>query len=143
MSEPSATRATVTGDGGDAKYVQRIRTGRHALLADAPAEEGGKDAGPSPTEYVMSGLGACTAMTLRMYAERKGWVLGTVTVNLELRQENGGRRIERSVSISAALDESQRARLAEICEKTPVTLLLKRGIEISTSLKSTPPELNP
>ncbi len=139
MSEQSAKRlahAKAVGDSSDAKYVQTIRSGRHSLLADEPAEDGGKDAGPSPRDYVMCGLGACTSMTLRIYAERKGWQLGIVNVEVELREANGSPRIERGVSISAHLTESQLARLAEICERTPVTLLLKRGMEISTSLRS-------
>ena len=137
MSEQVARRiahATVVGNSGDAKYAHKVRTGRHSLFADEPAEGGGKDVGPSPTDYVVSGLGACTAITLRMYAERKGWDLGTVTVDVELWIESGKNRIERKVALSGRLDESQRARLAEICEKTPVTLLLKRGVEISTTL---------
>ena len=137
MSEQAGKRvahATAIGDSGDAKYVQRIQCGRHSLLADEPPEGGGKDAGPSPTDYVTCGLGACTAMTLRMYAERKGWQLGIVTVDVGLWRDDGNSRIERRVSVSARLDETQRARLADICERTPVTLLLKRGIEVSTSL---------
>jgi len=107
-------------------------------FSEQTAEGGGKDVGPSPTNYVICGLGACTAMTLRMYAERKGWQLGIVTVDVEFWQDDRNSRIERRVSVSARLDETQHARLADICERTPVTLLLKRGVKISTTLSHEP-----
>ena len=84
---------------------------------------------------VLSGLGAFTSITLRMYAERKGWSLGTVTVRLKLFREETGIRIEREVALGAELDDDQRARIADICERTPVTLALKSGIAIRTTLK--------
>jgi putative redox protein len=126
---------TVAGEADAARYVQKIQAGRHALLADEHATLGGADAGPDPFEYVLSGLGACTSITLRMYAERKGWRLGAVTVRLKLFREETGIRVERAVTVGGELDDDQRARLADICERTPVTLALKPGIEISTTLK--------
>lgn len=126
---------TVVGEGGAPKYVQKIHADKHELLADEHASLGGADAGPGPFAYVLSGLGACTSITLRMYAERKGWTLGTVTVQLQFFREETGIRIEREVAFGAELSEDQRARLADICERTPVTLALKGGIEIRTTLK--------
>jgi len=125
---------TVVGKAGAPKYVQQIQSGRHALLADEHAALGGADAGPGPFAYVLSGLGACTSITLRMYAERKGWELGAVTVRLRFLREEAGIRIEREVAFDGALSAEQRERLAEICEKTPVTLALKSGIAIATTL---------
>ena len=126
---------TVVGEGDAPKYLQRIRTGKHELLADELASLGGADAGPAPFVYVLSGLGACTSITLPMYAERKGWNLGTVTVRLRLFREETAIRVEREVAIGGALDDDQRARLADICARTPVTLALKSGIEIKTTLR--------
>ena len=126
---------TVVGEDDAPNYIQKIRAGRHALLADEHAALGGADAGPNPFAYVLSGLGACTSITLRMYAERKGWRLGAVTVRLKLFREETGIRVEREVAVGGELDDDQRARLADICERTPVTLALKSGIEIRTTLE--------
>ena len=126
---------TVVGAGDAPKYVQKIHAGRHELLADEHAALGGADAGPVPFAYVLSGLGACTSITLRMYAERKGWSLGDVTVGLKLFREETGLRVEREVSVGGGLSEDQRARIADICERTPVTLALKSGIGIRTTLR--------
>ncbi len=128
---------TVVGEGDAPKYVQRIHAGRHELLADEHAAVGGADAGPDPFALLLSGLGACTSITLRMYAERKGWNLGGVTVRLKLFREESGIRAEREVAIGRELSEDQRARIADICERTPVTLALKSGIAIRTTLRST------
>lgn len=119
---------------GEANYVNHIRAGKHELMADEPPALGGTDAGPPPFGLVLSGLGACTSITLRMYAQRKGWGLGTISVRLKMLKEGDAQWIEREVSFSAALDEEQRARLAEICEKTPVTKALKSGVAIHTRL---------
>lgn len=126
---------TVVGDAEAPKYVQMIHAGKHELLADEHTSLGGEDAGPGPFAYLLSGLGACTSITLRMYAERKGWSLGTVTVRLRFLREETGIRIERDVAVGGALNDDQRGRLADICERTPVTLALKSGIEIKTTLK--------
>jgi putative redox protein len=118
----------------DAGYAVAVRAGHHSLSADEPASAGGTDSGPSPYGLLLAALGACTSITLRMYAERKGWQLGTVEVELHLLKEAAAERIERRVHLSAPLEEAQRARLADICERTPVTLTLKRGVAIGTTL---------
>lgn len=124
-------RASVTA--GDAPYRHDIRTGRHVLIADEPAHAGGADAGPAPYDFLLAGLGACTAITLRMYAERKQWDLGRLTVELQLlKNKEGETRIERQLASDAALDDAQWQRLLEIAEKTPVTLTLKSGATIAT-----------
>jgi putative redox protein len=127
---------TVVGEGDAPRYAQKIHTGDHDLLADEHVSLGGADAGPGPFAYVLSGLGACTSITLRMYAERKGWTLGTVTVRLQLFREETGIRVEREVALGAALTGDQRTRIADICERTPVTLALKSGLGIKTTLKA-------
>jgi putative redox protein len=126
---------TVVGEADAPNYVQKIQAEKHALLADEHATLGGADAGPNPFAYLLSGLGACTSITLRMYAGRKGWRLGGVTVRLKLFREETGIRVEREVAVGGELDDDQRARLADICERTPVTLALKSGMEIRTTLE--------
>ena len=129
-----SARVTVVGDTADPKYIQHISSGSHQLVSDEPLKLGGGDAGPAPFDYLLTSLGSCTSITLRMYAERKGWSLGVVTVKLEFRRENDVNRITREISISAALTEEQRAKLADISERTPVTLAIKQGVAIETRL---------
>jgi putative redox protein len=82
-------------------------------------------------------LSACTSITLRMYAERKGWSIGAVAVSVALHQsKEGARSIERRVKLSGALSAEQQAKLAEICEKTPVTLAVRSGLPLRTSLSA-------
>jgi putative redox protein len=123
----------------DPNYRQAVHCGRHELVCDEHQEQGGQDAGPTPFEYLLGGLAACTAITLRMYAQRKGWELGAVDVSLVLRKGRDTRHIERRVTISAPLSEEQRNRLAEICEKTPVTLAVRDGTAINTTLEASAP----
>jgi putative redox protein len=117
-----------------APYAVEVRAGAHVLVADEPPAMGGGDTGPAPYDLILAGLGACTAITLRMYAERKGWPLDGVTVELAHRKEDKRSKIERVLRLSGALDAEQRARLADIAERTPVTLTLKDGADIATVL---------
>ena len=127
-------RCSVTGDAASPDYRQAIACGRHALIADEPTARGGQDAGPAPFEYLLSALGACTSITLRMYAQRKQWDIGSVSVALQVRQGEDAKTIQRRVTLSGPLDPAQLARLAEVCEKTPVTLVVKSGIVVHTTL---------
>jgi len=116
-----------------AGYACALRARGHALTADEARSHGGTDTGPTPYELLLSGLAACTAITLRMVGERKGWTLGDIHVDVELhKDETGADRIARTVSITGALDPGQRAALAEIAEKTPVTKAIKAGARIDT-----------
>lgn len=115
--------------------VQNIRARQHHLTSDEPVSNGGTDTGPAPYELLMAALASCTSATLRMYGDRKQWDLGMIGVHTRfVRDEDGTERVEREVSIGAALPDEARARLAEICEKTPVTKTLKRSMTITTVL---------
>lgn len=111
----------------------QIQAGSHAILADEPPSNGGTDAGPAPYELLLAALGACTAMTLRMYADRKGWRIDALDVDLRILGKPEDRHIRRVLTI-AGPDAAAKARLAEIAERTPVTLTLKQGIAIETKL---------
>lgn len=115
-------------------YRTQIETGAgHRLVADEPVSLGGADGGPAPYDLVIAGLGACTAITLRMYADLKAWPLASVQVQLRLARENNEMVVERLLHIEG-LDDAQKARLAEVAERTPVTLTLKSGLQIRTTL---------
>jgi len=127
-------RATGKVQLADAKYRATLRAGHHDLIADESTGAGGQDAGPSPFGYVLAGLAACTTITLRMYAEHKNWPLTAVSVELEYYRDDAAFRIERVLHLEGGLDAEQRARMADIAERTPVTLALKTGNTINTKL---------
>ena len=107
--------------------------GGHALRGDEPVELGGADSGPAPFGLLLSGLGACTAITLRMYAEHQSWPLAGVDVELTyVVKDRNTRWIDRLITLHG-VDGDQRAKLAEIAEKTPVTRAVRAGTEIRTT----------
>ncbi|MDX3899919.1 MAG: OsmC family protein [Sphingobium sp.] len=118
---------------GREPYRTTMEVGGHALIADEPPALGGGGVGPAPYDLLLASLGACTAITLRMYADRKGWPLDSLDVALRIVGGKAESRIERVLTI-AGLDPDQQDRLAEIDERTPVTLTLKNGIAIRTTI---------
>jgi putative redox protein len=131
---PRVAHTVLTSTAG---YAAQLRTGHHHLVADEPQALGGTDTGPAPYQLVLSGLAACTAITLRMYAERKQWALGTIEVDAELLKDTDDSpgRVVRVVTFSEKLTDAQRSKLAEIVEKTPVTKTLRAGMPIETTFK--------
>ncbi|WP_374397671.1 OsmC family protein [Sphingopyxis sp.] len=117
---------------GKDKYRTQISVGGRDIVADEPPALGGQGAGFAPYDLLLASLGACTAITLRMYADRKGWPMESLEVALRLHGVEE-KRIDRTLTI-AGLDDEQRARLADIAERTPVTLTLKNGLPIDTRL---------
>jgi putative redox protein len=140
----------VTARIGSSGYTTEIVAGGHGLLADEPDSVGGADLGPTPYDLVAAGLGACTAMTLRMYADRKGWPLEDVRVELwhdrihaedEKNCETGRAKLDaihREIALTGALDESQRTRLLEIANRCPVHQTLDAGVVVTSSLAAEP-----
>ena len=116
---------------GTTNYAVSISTGHHQFNADEGAGMGGKDVGPAPYELLCAALCACTAITLRMYAERKSWPLRAVHVDVRFKEG----AITRVLSFEGELDDGQRARLADVAERTPVTLTLKQGLPVTTTLQ--------
>lgn len=125
-------------------FRTHLRAGRHEWVADEPISVGGTDDGPSPYDLLLAGLGACTAMTLRMYADRKGWALEAVRVHLRHERIHAqdcvacteADRIdwmERRITLEGDLDEAQRGRLLEMAERCPVHRTLTGTIRIETS----------
>jgi putative redox protein len=119
---------------GLAHYAVHIDANGHKVLADEPRSNGGANAGPDPYDLLLASLAACTAITLRMYADRKQWDLKSLSLDLHYIREGEKERIERKLSLAGNLNDEQRARIADIAERTPVTLTLKRGLSIHTEL---------
>ena len=126
--------AHATASIGTNNYETSITTGHHRLKADEGPDLGGKDSGPAPYDILVSALGACTVITLRMYAERKKWPVEAVHADVRFVREGDNQRIDRQLRIEGNVDQEQKKRMAEIAERTPVTLTLKRGLEIRTTL---------
>jgi putative redox protein len=122
------TTVHVASAGGP--LAQSITVRHHAVTADEPEASGGQDRGPSPTELLLGALGACVAMTLTMYAGRKGWNLGDVQVELSGTDENGVYVIDRRLTFGAALSDEQRQRLGAIAGKCPVSRRMTGPVEI-------------
>jgi putative redox protein len=117
-------------------FAQQIASGRHRLTSDEPIERGGNDSGSSPYELLLASLGACTSITLRMYAGRKGWELGKITVGLRYTAADDQQgHVDRRLSFSKPITAEQSRRLLEIAAKTPVTLTLMAGVKIDTSIQ--------
>ena len=133
---------------GKSRYQTEITAGNHSLVADEPADVGGKDTGPAPHDLLTAGLGACTAITLRMVADRKNWPLEAVTVSLVHRKIDAAEcrdcdartdkidRIERVIEMTGPLDADQRQWLMEIADRCPVYRTLHGRIEVITTEKT-------
>jgi len=150
---PEEGTVVVSEQGADAargisRLAQEILVGRHRLVADEPVAAGGSDLGPNPYDLLLAGLGACTSMTLRLYADLKKWPLQRVVVRLSHQKihaadcadcetkEGKIDLIERSIEVTGQLDDGQRQRLLEIAEKCPVHRTLHAEIKIVSRLAS-------
>lgn len=125
----SGVTAALTGAG---KFQVRLALTGGPLLADEPVAAGGLASGPSPYQLVSAGLAACTAMTMNLYAARKGWDLAGLEVEVSHSRESGADRFTRQISFGPGLDAAQSARLVEIAERCPVHRTLDGGAEIVT-----------
>lgn len=144
--EPLVTDKQAVARIGATGFTTEIRAGKHTFLADEPSSVGGDELGPTPYDLLVSGLGACTIMTMRMYADRKKWPIKEIRVHLQhehvyvedsrasdLRPQKID-RIERLIEIEGDLDDSQRAKLMEIADKCPVHRTLHNELRVDTSM---------
>lgn len=115
-------------------YQTQLGMEPHNWLADEPPEIGGADTGPEPMELLLASLAACTCITVRMYAERKGWPLVKMDVNLRLGSNLDVTEIERDIIFHGDLDDEQRARLLDIANRCPVHRILSNPIQINTRM---------
>jgi putative redox protein len=138
----STVVVTEDGSGG---YTQHIVAGRHSFLADEPLPIG-RDNGPTPYDLLLAGLGACTSMTVRMYADRKGWPLERIRVTLRHSRIHAKDcancestnsfidHIDKDIELSGNLDDAQRQRLLQIARQCPVHRTLMSEVDTTTSL---------
>ena len=145
MSTPEQAEApNVIVRGTAADFAQKIQVGPHELSADEPVSYGGSDSGPSPYDLLLAALGACTSMTIGLYARKRGWPLEKITVSLRHSKIHAkdcddcetkeGRidRMEVEIHLDGALSAEQRAKLMEIAEKCPVHQTLTSEINIKS-----------
>lgn len=137
-----ATNNEVVIRAGRDKYRTEITAGGQTLVADEPVSVGGAGNAPTPYDLLLGAIGSCTAMTLRMYADRKGWPLERVTVRLRTAENHakdcvdcvdnavGMHQIEREVELEGDLDAEQRERLMLIADRCPVKQTIERGIRV-------------
>src|SRR5258708_2484188 len=126
------TRIAHTTLDSETGYACVIHAGRHELTADESTARGGTDTGPAPYQLLLSGLAACTAITLRMAAARKGWELWSIHVDVEVHKDEREDRNVRTITLSPPLDDQQNATVADLAEKTLVAKTIKAGAAIET-----------
>jgi putative redox protein len=130
--------AVTVQENGQGRYQQTVIAGEHRLIADEPLSVGGADAGPAPIEFVMAGLGACTSMTLRMYADRKALPLTRVSVELTHRKVEADGVIRdlvlRTITLEGELTPEQRARMLEIAGRCPTARILAQPLILDCKL---------
>jgi putative redox protein len=114
-------------------FKNTITVREFTLTADEPVGVGGENAGPKPTELLAAALGACTSITMKLYAQRKGWDVRQVDVVVDVDWQAKPQTVKRAIKIDGNLDEAQRARLMQIADACPVHKLIANSVEVTTS----------
>jgi putative redox protein len=135
-SNTSVGETILVAETGLGRYQAEVRVGNAAFLVDEPVASGGLGSGPNPYNLLSAALGACKSMTIRLYANRKGWPLQRVQVAVRHSRADLKARdvFEADITLEGALDEMQRAQLLEIAERCPVHMTLTRGADVRTVL---------
>lgn len=115
-------------------YRVKLQNGRHEFGADEPMDKGGTDTGPAPDEILEASLASCTAITLRMYADRKEWKVTEIDVTVSLERIDNKTIFTRSIKVEGDIDETQRERLLQIAKVCPVSKTLLGEIEINSHM---------
>lgn len=141
---PEDAGGWVTAHIGKQGFTTEVIAGAHKMTADEPSSVGGTDLGPTPYDYLLSALAGCTVMTLRMYADRKGWPLEGATVQLRSGRSHekdcgtcetekvGIGHIQRRIRLSGELTDDQQKRLVAIADRCPIKQTLERGIHVQS-----------
>jgi putative redox protein len=117
------------------KYQVKLQNGRHEFVSDEPTDIGGADTGPAPDELLEASLASCTAITLRMYADRKNWKVAAIDVTVTLERKDGKTIFTRDIVINGEVDEEQRSRLLQMAKACPVSKSLLGEIEINSDIR--------
>jgi putative redox protein len=135
-TQSPVSEAVFVSETGRGRFQVEVRTSSGAFLADEPVSAGGLGSGPNPYDLLSAALGACTAMTIRLYAARKNWPLTNVQVRVSHSRSSLTARdvFEKTISLKGSLDEAQRDKLREIAERCPVHLTFNRGSDVKTVL---------
>ena len=145
MSDPKtageAPKSVIVEETRAGRYQVEVRAGGASFMADEPVASGGLGSGPNPYDLLSAALGACTAMTLRLYADRKSWPLERVKVLVDHARSGLGARdqFRREIRLEGPLDAAQRTRLLEIANRCPVHGTLERGADVHTTLTELEP----
>ena len=134
MSNNPTSKVTLT----NRNYLAEAKMRNHFAIIDEPLDKGGDDNAPTPVEYLLTAIGGCVSITLRMYAERKGWDLGKITVNVSQKEQLTPEGIKKSlieeISFEKEVTDEQRTKLLEIAGKCPVAKMVKGETEIASKI---------
>lgn len=134
MSSNPSSKVNLT----NRKYLAEAKMRNHFAVIDEPLDKGGDDNGPTPVEYLLTAIGGCVAITLRMYSDRKGWDLGEITVNVHQKEELTSEGIKKSlveeISFEKEVTEEQQTKLLEIAGKCPVAKIVKGETPIESKI---------
>ena len=127
-----SSKTSVTCNLSHPKYLTSIKAKKHEFNVDEPVEYGGEDTAPKPTEYLLGALAACTAITIKMYAERKEWEIGEINVAVDLKKEDNSsvNTITKNVSFQQELSDEKIEKLLKIGEKCPVSKMLAQPVKM-------------
>jgi putative redox protein len=129
-------KRTIAATIGRDTYLTKLENGVHTIQADEPAEKGGTDKAPTPGDLLRMSLASCTAITLRMYADRKGFDVSEIKVEVTSQEAEGKTVFHRHVIVSGTIDHDQRARMLHIANSCPVHKVLTRTITVNTVVSS-------
>jgi putative redox protein len=115
-------------------YLAEAKIRSHFIVTDVPVSDGGEDAAPTPVEYLLTAIGGCVAITLRMYATRRGWDVGKITVNVFQLKDEQGSYLTEEISFEKKVTEDQRKRLLVFASKCPVAKMVKGETRIESKI---------
>lgn len=131
MDNNTTSRVTLT----NRNYLAEVKVRNHFAVIDEPVSSGGDDNGPTPVEYLLTAIGGCVSITLRMYAERKGWDVGEITVNVSQIKDGNNSYLKEEISFEKDITEEQRTKLLVMAGKCPVAKMVKGETEIRSSIQ--------
>ncbi|MCI2227752.1 OsmC family protein [Polaribacter sp. MSW13] len=131
MENTVASKVTLT----NRNYLAEAKARNHFLTIDEPVTSGGDNNGPTPVEYLLTAIGGCVSITLRMYAERKGWDVGEINVHVSQLKDETGSYLNEEISFEKEVTEDQKKRLLVIAGKCPVAKMVKGETEIVSSIQ--------